>query len=220
MSTYSLINLKLEESNKTWNDLCEYLGMPAQYAYNWRHGGNRSYMHRLEGIGKYLNVAVKDLKAVADRGEKGVAAKEAVRRRNAEEKAAQTETTDKLNAEDKPAAKEKAKTATKAETKAKEKAKTATKAETKAETKPAKAATKPTAKPEPKTTKSATKPTKAKEEAKPATTPAPTATVEIKEPTPEELLAEMQGLFMSLSHEAQIVLVNSAKLMGKGVISK
>ena len=145
MSTYSLINLKLEESNKTWNDLCEYLGMPAQYAYNWRHGGNRSYMHRLEGIGKYLNVAVKDLKAVADRGEKGVVAKEAVRRRN---KAAQTETTDKPTAEDKPTAKPTAKdkpmakTATKVETKAK----TATHAETKTKDKPA---AKPATKEEP-----------------------------------------------------------------------
>ena len=166
MSTYSLINQKLEETNKTWNDLCEHLGLPAQYAYNWRAGGNRSYMHRLEGITKYLNVSVKELKKAADQGEKGVVQREAVKRRNAEgkptaKKAAQAET--------KPATKSARKSA----------AKTGPISAPREETRP---------------------------EPRPATTP---------EPTPEELMAEMQGIFMSLSHEAQIVLVNSAKLMGK-----
>ena len=191
MSTYSLITEKLTGAGQTWKDLTAALGLPAQYAYNWKGKVNKSYMHRLKGIGAFLQVSVEELNAAASKEEKSVVEAEATRIRNAQARAGG------------------------------EKAAKAAKPKAPKVAEPGKAAAKPAKEPTKadKATKAAeaAKPDKAAKEAKvaepgKAAAKAPTT---YTEKTMEQLLADLFVIFVGLSHQSQVELINIASQMEK-----
>ena len=190
MSTYSLITEKLEGAGQTWKDLTAALGLPPQYAYNWKAGVNKSYMHRLPGIAKYLQVSVGRLEAAASKEEKSAVKAEEVRIRNVLARAGG------------------------------EKAAKAAKPKAPKVAEPGKAAAKPAKEPKAdKATKAAeaAKPDKAAKEAKVAEPgkAAAKATTTYTEKTMEQLLADLFVIFVGLSHQSQVELINIASQMEK-----
>ncbi len=190
MSTIQLITDKLAETGKTGTDLCIYLELPRATLQNWKTRKSHTYMTRLKEIGKFLGVSVKELKDAADEKEKEKMAPDGKEQK----------TGTPVKNEEKAATAEKGKKAVKSE-----EATTAGKA--KKENKAAESTVN--------AEKQANAPANKKSAKKKESPVMNTVMAPRSEPTSEELLAEMDKLFLTLPYEAQIVLVNNARLMKK-----
>ncbi len=229
MSTIQFIADKLAETGKTGTDMCKHLGIPRATLQNWKRKMSFSYMTRLKEIGKFLGVSVKQLKDAADEKEKEKIAPAGNTKKTGS--AAKNEKTAGNKAE--PTVNEKAKKTTtpvkpeeptgkNAETTVKTEEATVKKAGATTAGKAKKTATpvkteEPTGKKaEPAVNEKAKKASSSvkTEEAASGKSVKETNT-EKDEPSSADLLAEMDKVFLALPYEAQVVLVNNAKLMRK-----